>query len=1069
MAIASISELLNLFPANVVQHSGHEYKGPCPFCDEGSPVHTITRNGKTVDFYGHDRLVIDDKGLFCRRCHSQSRGYRNTTNGWYPHRALAELFSAEISSDLEMSDDFEETPLETWTLTQVIEASNNVKPEYWKQFFWDDKTIHKFRLGFGKLSTYPKPGHLVPMRVHHVDDDSMPDGFYMHLRHEDGEKRRLHGSSKNYVWLVNWELGFDETILVEGEKDGITASVLGFKNIIPLYGATTWDDSKARYLLNRKIRRVYSIMDADEAGRDAASKIIGSVRRHGMESSDMEWTDLPDGVKDLTDLFVHFKGDIKKTREFIESRWAVREPLSESVYIPEKHESHELTIEDIRGDGPNSLKYNIQNFLENYDEMSNRRRGMGLMLRTGPGAGKTHNLVREAQNIAKKAVEIKREEYQGLLDSLEEIKAKQNASDDELEKVMLEDEIKSLQGKIDDFSYKSVAWFGMYKDGWRDIQHTGAEEDLWFNYEARNDANCKNMIKVNELGKNNHNIGKFCRTGCPFRDQCRKDGYLHQEQESKKKPISFFRHQHLLGSFLAEYPDLIVVDEYPGTILDDRPIRFKRSDVQPHHDKDDVLEYEAEEQLKLINQLTSALLVVMNSNEEEHYLRDENGNKTAQENPEWRVSGAKFLRRLDNQLRTSSKVSLATVMELLDRKIVHDVYQPSLTSSDDRKVKLRCIPQFYDAVQRELPRYIANNMNDSPSCLHLEGKIMEVYDAQSIRVRNTTPIIVADATGIPDIYRAMFHREFQLYNPRFRNPNSITIVVNKSDWTKHTIKVYLGPQMKARDMLTNQEVVNLEGEIEDIPQTIEEAWKQIYDSKLIQELIGAVKFLSTRHKSLLVVTHKNLKELLESVSEGAHSGFEFTPQRKKKVSWAHYSSLRGSNEYENYEAVLLIGAFRIPYEALWKKIQMWAWMLGLLEPIPYEIVRKKMVYDGTDIEGKYYGFENEFADMYLHMVEQGEMIQSAERIRPHVSATKKVMYVLAERPALTFVTKVISKKDFFRQFIEDDQTKIKDFMVEYYETNKKLPSYSLVENEFGVSSKTVSKIRKQVNELLEEK
>jgi len=313
----------------------------------------------------------------------------------------------------------------------------------------------------------------------------------------------------------------------------------------------------------------------------------------------------------------------------------------------------------------------------------------------------------------------------------------------------------------------------------------------------------------------------------------------------------------------------------------------------------------------------------------------------------------------------------------------------------------------------------------------------------------------------------LFRREFQLYNPRFRNPNAHTQVINKSDWTRASIKKHVGPQMIARkeaEKRRGKEIINLEGEVVDVEKGIKDVWNEIYDSGFIQDLLNTVRFLSDQHKTLLVVTHKPLKELLEGIAVGNKDGYKFTPQRTKKVAWAHYGSLRGTNEYEDYEAVLLIGAFRIPYQAVWKRLQMWAWMLGIVDPIPFEIVSKKAKYDSTDIEGRYYTIDHPFAENYIDMVERGEMIQSSERTRPHASNNKKAVYVMAERPALNFVSEIISKTEFLRQFKEDNHTKAMKFMNEYWLQNNKYPTYSTVQDKFGVSSKTVSKLVKQLKE-----
>lgn len=91
----------------------------------------------------------------------------------------------------------------------------------------------------------------------------------------------------------------DELVLAEGVFDALSFLEAGIPNVVPLYGTNGWTQDHDALLEKHRIRRVVLALDADEAGRKAASALAQKLRGRGIEVLDVV---LP--VKDPNQLLV---------------------------------------------------------------------------------------------------------------------------------------------------------------------------------------------------------------------------------------------------------------------------------------------------------------------------------------------------------------------------------------------------------------------------------------------------------------------------------------------------------------------------------------------------------------------------------------------------------------------------------------------------------------------------------------------------------------------------------------------------------------------------------------------
>ena len=1047
--LTSLHELIELLPLSNI---GEELKGPCPFCspvDKGGSPSIIKNN---ITFYGNDRFFLfpDNKGWGCRICKLYGRG--PTGRGWWPHSHVAEALGKELTKSflLEVGGYAPtENPLQYWSYAQTASSHKEIILDYWKSFGWFEETINRFLLGYGKISNYHLPGHLIPMDVTHVALQEKIPGYLIALR-LGGDKIRQKGSVKPYLWHIRDDEFFDTVVVTEGEKDAISAWQIGWKNVSCSFG-TSWNSQKSDFLAS-KYKTVIVIPDRGAPGEKFSEVLSSSLSDSGLQVQVFDWSKVsyPEEIDDLTELLIIEKDNTKTIIEshlveFISENGegTSRSLLRENQFTAPQ--SGVISLDEIRNNGSLSLEYAVKSFLRNYN--FTRGKGHLLMLATGPGAGKTYRLYKTAEEVALANQKEGLKERERLMSDLDDLKTEYKDCSDPDERGELRSFLFKMESLLERHSLTTVVWYAPYKQGFSELEAMGADRDLWFDFQARSETNCENYRLAVTLGEMNHNLGGYCELACPFKEDCREEGYLKQVIDSRNKSIVFYRHQHLLAAPVPA--SLIVLDEFAGHIIEE-PLEVSPQEVSAFNVGWD-LGLDDQGAVDEIRFLERALKSVIAFNAGE--VRDlPNG----ESNPNYCISGSRILLLLEKEYQKYGRQIINLLY--INPKLLKTEYQPSFLGGEENYISKRCVPRLWHALTKELPAYVKDNNNKKPSCLHLIAGKLHVYHNEPIRIRAATPIIVADATTIPEVYEGMFiGRKVEIYNPKFHNPNAVVTVVHGSDWTKSYIQSQLGPELVSRRGVLDSNIVSFLGDtidLKDVP-----TLSGVYNSKIVRDAFIILSHLISKHPSILIVTHKNLRELLESIAESLHP--EWGDENKvNKVAWGHYGALRGTNKYEKYEALALIGAFRLPYDVLWRKIQMWAFLLGLEDIIPPDLVKKTLPYgDSQGLGHDYPTFDHWFADKFVNMAEQGEMRQCAERIRPHSTDRAKYIYIFCSRPVMPLANQIVLKSSYLKTLTNTTHKQLVSYLRSQKVATGKLPTYREARAKFRVSNRTIKEAR----------
>jgi len=1059
----SLDDILAKFPMNSVKTVSSELKAPCPFCEEDG--RGVRYNGDGLPFYGDDRLTIfsSRNGAYCRHCANAQRG-RNR-NGYYSMRDLAEKLCGRLSdSFVEHELKFAETvtPLgRLWTDGQVNLSHRNVDYRFWLGFGWTEKTIKRFRLGKGTLYSDDPDVHIIPMKLTSVDHGTITDLWYIGTRGVDANgkstKRHSSGSVKPYVWLVRDDPDNDTIIITEGEKDGITVWQAGFKNFVVSFGTNHWSQKKTEFIMSLGFKDIIVCGDRDVPGRTFSDKVASMFRMQGAIVRVLNWDitkDLiPESVKDVTEVLQKcYSGDefrrwLDTSLEFYEdlpSQYIFNSKLVEGMEnVAEQDKKAALSLGQLRH-GSFSLRSQIEQYVNDYPNKGNI-----LLLKAPPGSGKSHALVAYMEDVAIKEREVKLIDKLKLEQSLEEAKTELEAfSGTDEEKAEMEKTVKKLQSKLDNFSFATLALFGQFRDGFADILSLSKHPELWFNYEGRNETNCQNYKLVEELGSANHDVGQYCHIACPFKDSCITSGYLKQEKDKHKSSIVFYRHQHLQSTYPQEHTKLIVVDEDPGHIYEQNRRSFSLKDIAPHSPMWEV-DLEDRDSVLRLQDFITALKEVMVSNEgESMFIHGE-------PNENYMIRGGRVIEILQDKL--SAKFNETVILhDYIRRYCLEDVasrYHPTYLGQDS-PIKKRFIGDFIKVIAEESERLQRIGNKDMPTRVFINGGRLEFYPVSQIKVQRKTPIVIADATGLPWIYQAMFRRPVDVYAPTVYDPRTRTIQVVGDDYTAST---------------RNRLVKRFREQIEELPEDhILRTATGIDTPYELDYIIAVISKILTTHKSLLVVAHKEFKEVIESVASARirYVGLEASTSDEPKISFGHYNGLRGTNLYKDYEAVLMIGAFRIPYPEVWYMTNMWAYLLevdrnlGSMYDVRTDVVSN---FHGTNFGHTHPSYKDPLLAEMVDRFEVGEQQQCAERIRPHTSMTTtngKLIVVLSSRPALRFITDIFNKKSYVNVVAGDSYLKFKEFVLKYMEDRlastkrprKIKPSYKLIAKELGITS-----------------
>lgn len=1018
MVINDIRDFEEWFPF-VRQKSNEEWESPSPLDPrEGESGYQYG----DATFYGEDRFVWNlNLQCFFYRNHPDGSGFKRFS----PEEVLQAL-KQNIEIDIKRTDykpvirDLQ--PLSRlWTRLDVIRSHLRVDRSYWYSYGLSDATINRFRLGRGELFNWAGETPIIPARVTYLSGQEELN-YYVFARSQNGWVSSS-GSKTQIMWLIQDDPSSKELILVEGPRDVLTAWELGYRNIACYMGQGGWSLEKSEYVSSLGYEKVYVVTDNDEAGfqyRENCKKWFSPLP---LKLYVIQWWDGLKSGYDLSDFYKDYK---EETYTLLQNYFKHIKNILRPARIKEidpsliSEDRNFLSIDEVRGRGENSIYYSLKDYITKYNgEYLNTTR----LVSSPPGTGKTYTSIQVVEEVADQYYAIRFERYKKLLETKQKMEDTLKSDVEELEKMALTRQLRNIEFTINNFDWSTISWYGQYKQGYDDLLDAGANPEKWFNFEGRNEHNCRNLPTASELGSKNHDVYSYCNTLCPYRKECREDGYLNQYREKIKYPIVFYRHQHLVSGGSTGSSELVVIDENPHGVIDNYFIEVLPQHLNPSRSGWD-LDVEETEQVYFIEIFVEALKEVVVESYKNEFV----------------YSGVDIYRLFDEEIQEKDpELNIKLVLEKIDYHVLNNQYQPSYLyqDGDSLLIPLRCVPQIYLTMVREIDHYPFSEGEQWNSVFHLSKGVLRFYPAELPSIRRSTPIVCLDATPEPSITKLMFNRNVSLYKPDVKSDTTTTTVILGSDYTKGTRTRYYENKLKAWELKRTKE--------DHIPE-------DLLDSPLTKKLIKRIQFIADKHDSLLVVTFKELRYLLEDL---------FKDQNKIVVD--HYGNVRGTNRYEDFQAVLLIGAYRIPYDIIRERAQVWLSLSKRKDLIPEETTIKIAAYDGTREGHTYRSFEHEFGDTYVRFIEEGEVRQSAARIRAHTTEDEKYIYIMANRPLLEYTDVVTTDRLFFQESKQQTKSQeIKEYVEGLWESEQKTPTYKELAEKFGVSNSLISYVMRQL-------
>lgn len=985
--IKTIEDLIALWPIeSQVKYLGSEIQTSCPFCTPNDL--SIWKNG--VSFTGEDRFVITKTGAFCRHCHRNGTAPRHIT-----FTLLAQKFNGELANEFK-TEVLESAPVynrpENFTETTISEAHSSVFKPFWQKFGWSNETINIFKLGLYEM--YGNVSHIIPYKAIDTENDEV-SGWVMEGRVPDDEGKtntvRSRGLYQRYVFFLNEDPSNKQVVITEGVKDGITAYQLGYRNILAISGSTIWTKEKSLFLSRHGFTSALVVGDNDQAGKAFNQEVVSRNTAVGISTSILNWTEEKPLKYDLTNLLQDL--GIKDGQDYIQNNQAVSRPdrpLFTSL-IPRPVEGNGtddyIDIEEIRGDGGRSIKYNLECFISDYAKRSTRGHGALLLLNASPGTGKTHTLVRAIEPLAAKRRQSVDEDKDSLLSEIarlqQEISEKNNPEDSQEETKV----VQALTRHLDDISYASVLWFSKFRKSTKDLMELSQNPNLWFDYEGRNLDNCENFAITQELGQKNHDIRSFCETACPFRDACKRNGYLSQEEKMKDKSITIVRHQNLINKGLIDkHKDLIVVDESPLDVIES-PMEIERRTLSPVTPTW-YMQLNADPEFPAIK---SAVLFVQSIK----HCMDTVGEKEE-------LSGTELFVRMDRDIQSSSDgtYTLESVMSNLDQAIFEDYYQPTYLVSGVSEIYYRTVPFVYRALSKEYIWYKNNPNHETTDVSQVtisrvrssEIPILTLFQMKTPQIKPSVPVVVADATTRePELYQIGFDRRVEVYAPESRNENLKEYVLYGRDFTTGFRQRRFGALLRDKKHMKQRVAENLSGDKFDL-NSVQMTGDVYEDNKAAMDYFDMITYVASRNDSCLVVTHKDVQELLEEPFRVKY------PLLQERIKWGHFGALRGDNQYRDIMSAVIFGVPRIPYDVITKRSRAWSAIKGDMTKIGSEMIYKAEPYGNHELGNEHITFVNPLAARLVDIQEKGEIQQATERIRPHVTKEPKQIYYCMTRP-----------------------------------------------------------------------
>jgi 5S rRNA maturation endonuclease (ribonuclease M5) len=826
---------------------------------------------------------------------------------------------------------------------------------------------------------------------------------------------KTQGSIKGYFWHVQDDPSSTRLVIAEGPKDGISAWQIGYKNFLAVLGATNWQRPTAEWIAEQGYTEVIVFGHADPAGEKLIENATKDLHSVGVTPLRIQWPNTVKEGYDLTDALIeHSLGGagiwlqehIQRSRG---SRgWFADFRTHDPSYVAPKPDVA-VPLEQVRAELPAVL----QDFVQNYDvRLKSSKQGVVKVLAAPPGSGKSYAMVELAQNEARKAL-LK---GQGTRTELDKLRA--DVEDELREAIDIEEidglklQLDKLNNKINNLSVARVLFASPFVSAWEDVQaQPNFDKSLWYNFKARDEETCTNLPIATGLAEKGYSVMKYCETGCPMQEDCesRIAGYLMQRKLVRTRPITFVRHANLISLDFVQNYDVILIDENFLNVFADF---VEISDLRPSTQRwREWLSQSEEEAADDLEKLATAIKGLASLDDELH--------------------GKDCLDRLNILLGGR----LVEIIQDMPKQVI-EKYQPLLAPSGIAPGDLPfCVlPTLYAALEDEIEDYAKGTYYNSR--IRLKENKLSVSTLFPVKLPRNRKIIVADGTAMPELYGLFFGRDVEVYQPELYNENGRVVQLTGTDMSRSLLAKEIGlwaynTMAEPGEVPRIEDVFGSELDTDRIPFT-----EDMYASNSLYSLLQVLKAVLENHsyKKVLFVTYKRLQTAMELRLQ--HLADQDPAYKKilKKMSFGHYGGLRGTNKYQDYDAVFLAGCPRQPYNDLHAVISAWARLKSYPQYIPNLLGYKPAPYHGVNMYmgTAYITFEDAFAQDFVDMIEAGEVRQCLDRIRLYTGGNKTA-FLYMSRPTARWVGEVTSSRHMYRQIMQPQVDSVETFIKQTVE------------------------------------
>lgn len=570
----------------------------------------------------------------------------------------------------------------------------------------------------------------------------------------------------------------------------------------------------------------------------------------------------------------------------------------------------------------------------------------------------------------------------------------------------------------------TVLVVGPFVATWEDLKsQPNFDESLWYNLQPRSNDNCRDHTAVSKVAVKGYAASSYCKNVCPFLQQCKGDGYQSLMEEYQMKPITFARHAHLISQReIQKGYELIIIDESIVMGLSQPTVAYNVDDLKP---------------------VKASWTSVMEDDSVQTQFAVQALNDLLQGFRKLMTNSVKGIDLYGVDLYEALAQEVPSINSVADDiGNIAKVYQPHHIES---KVYLRdelphrIVPMLVEAFKEEYTKYVSG-IEFNPVVHIINGRI-ELYMLNQLKIAKTKVVVVADATGNSKILETVLDRTPITYKPLIFNKNATITQLVGTDATKTVV----GQAVRKYNKISAELPVDISGKI------VEPEWFD-FSNPTIDNIVSIMRHVAGKHKKVLFVSFKDLADIFRKEIEKS-GGFD-------NVSVGHYGSLRGSNTYKDYDAVFMAGAWRVPYNAIYNIACGWARASNSEHIINNEITYKVKPYHGRIDGAGCVTINDPFADLFVDMIEEGELLQCMDRIRLYREGMKSA-YLLMNRPAVNWVTDVCHYRTFINNSA-DTMEKYKDFTIAYVNERGKIPAITKFQKQFSITNHRAKVVQKEM-------